>query len=168
MSDYIPIKQAAFECGKSRQALMKKIDAGQIKSKKKGSRWYISKQSLVNHFSGKIFNGQPDSDKGETKKVINDNYDDPKSYSTSLKVDIALKVARLNKIKLETKIQEGKYIDAEKANKQFYDTGRQIRDNLLVIPGRIADKCFNQTKHEIEQIIEREIKTALFSVIGES
>ena len=70
--------------------------------------------------------------------------------------------------KIKFQKEDGEVIDSEEAKKQFYDTGKSIRDNLLNIPGRVADKCFNQTKHEIEQIIEREIKTALFSVIGES
>ena len=161
------IKDYCKEIGKTRQYIQKLNSQGKINFRKVNNKVMIDLDS-ANAFFGIRPTGTA---KIKSGKSLQDEF---KSNSASpiltslTKIDIALKMAKLEKVKLDTKIKEEKYIDAEKAKKQFYDTGRQIRDNLLTIPGRIADKCFGQTKHEIEQILEREIKTALFSIIGEN
>jgi len=86
-------------------------------------------------------------DQGDSKKV--------KEYYAALR----------EKIKFQK--EDGEVIDAEEAKKNRFDNMRMVRDNLLNIPNRIADKCFNQTKHEIEQILQKEIKIALINLINE-
>ncbi|MDI6808245.1 MAG: hypothetical protein QME66_04590 [Candidatus Eisenbacteria bacterium] len=68
--------------------------------------------------------------------------------------------------RLEFETRTGKLVDTEKVKKAAFDSARQVRDNLLNIPGRISASLAAKTdSFEIEIILKNEIRLALETLV---
>lgn len=68
---------------------------------------------------------------------------------------------QIRKLKLETDVKEGQYLDKDEAEHYIFDRFRNFRDAMLAIPGRIAPRCVDQDQHAVERTIYDEVHRAL-------
>ena len=79
-----------------------------------------------------------------------------------LKTRIKSEVGRANLLELKSKVEAGKYVDADEVRAAAFNRGRAVRDNLLNIAGRLAAVMAAETdERKCFELIDAEIKTAL-------
>ena len=79
-----------------------------------------------------------------------------------LKTRIKSEVGRANLLDLKSKVEAGKYVDADEVRAAAFNRGRAVRDNLLNIAGRLAAVTAAESdERKCFELIDAEIKAAL-------
>ena len=79
-----------------------------------------------------------------------------------LKTRIKSEVGRANLLELKSKVEAGKYVDADEVRAAAFNRGRAVRDNLLNIAGRLAAVTAAESdERKCFELIDAEIKAAL-------
>lgn len=88
------------------------------------------------------------------------------------KLDAVQEKAMLDKERRKTqelinREKEGELIDAQEAEKTFFDLGRRIRDHMMSIPNRLSAQIAPVgDKEEVKKMLTKEIRQALTDFIN--
>ncbi len=169
MNDYITVAEAAKECKCTRQNIMKLVNKKALQGKKKNNRWYVSKRAVLAYYSDKIFGGaQEEYKEGELSADIKKQTEKKeKEYPSALKVDIALKVAKLEKIRIENDEKKKILVNSAEIKNKLYNATRIIREALEALPARATPIILGLTAHETEQALKKEVNKVLMNLSEE-
>jgi hypothetical protein len=168
---FIKIAEAAARYKVSRQYLQKLITQGKIATRKRRNRVEVDTESgdMIFNVTSEPEPQEPEPKPKETPKQANpqDNlFISQKGLTPVTKVDIALKMTKIEAQKIRNKIDTGRLIEREGVEAKFFEIARKVRDSLESIPARTSGLCEGKTKHEIEQVLIKEIKQVLTNLVN--
>ena len=68
------------------------------------------------------------------------------------------------KLRIDNDKQSEKLVDKKETQDKWFEIARTVRDSLETIPGNVSGLLIGKTKHQIEQILVKEIKRTLFNL----
>jgi hypothetical protein len=137
----LPIKEASAQYGCSRTNFQKKIKKGQIRGRKlKNGRWMIDLDSADEYYGRAGGTDKRRTGESVVDGEIKTNGKTPAKLSNLGKVEIALKLEKIEDQRLKNEIRKKELINRSDIGESAFEFFRPIRDSLQGEPDRIAAK----------------------------
>lgn len=85
----------------------------------------------------------------------------PDENDDAFELDRKIAFQRARKLKLENDLKEGTQIEKQPAEELYFKIARAVRDAAEALPPNVADLCVGKSRHEIENILLKEVKSVL-------
>lgn len=142
-------------------------------SKKRGKNSYsIDSEKADEILAGALNPGKESPSKIATPERTESNDDPPKINMRNIKAgDFALFKARNEAqkamlLQIEIKEKKGELVDKAKVANEHFEFAREVRDNLLAVPERVAALVASETDiMKCQHIVDNEIRLAMTAVL---